>query len=108
MITTCWYLHQGAPVDMVDREHRSPLLLAAAQGGWRSVEILLAQGADPGIRDTSEKNLLHVVIMNGGSLSNLLQIRNSTKTWVGVVWQVRDVAHDRKKGRCQCVSKSDY
>lgn len=99
-------------MDMVDREHRSPLLLAAAQGGWRSVEVLLAQGADPGIRDTSDKNLLHVVIMNGGSLNNLLHIRNSTKTWVGVVWQVRDVdlweAHDGRKGRCQCVSERDH
>ncbi|KAK4295471.1 hypothetical protein Pmani_031988 [Petrolisthes manimaculis] len=75
-------IKEGAPVDMVDREHRSPLLLAAAQGGWRSVEVLLSHGADPGIRDTSEKNLLHLVIMSGGSLSDLLQIRlNSTKTW---------------------------
>ncbi|XP_071521478.1 transient receptor potential cation channel subfamily A member 1-like [Panulirus ornatus] len=69
-----YLVQEGAAVDQVDQEHRSALLLAAAHSGWRTVDVLLAHGANPNIRDLTAKNLLHIVIMNGGSLSDLLAL----------------------------------
>lgn len=69
---------------MVDKEHRSPLLLAAVHRGWRSVDVLLSRGADPAIRDSKNKNLLHVVVMAGGSLSDLLSLNHAKEAWVSV------------------------
>lgn len=71
-------------MDLVDKEHRSPLLLAAAHRGWRSVDVLLSKGADPAIRDSKNKNLLHVVVMAGGSLSDLLSLNHAKESWVCV------------------------
>ncbi|ROT81991.1 Transient receptor potential cation channel subfamily A member 1 [Penaeus vannamei] len=70
----------GAEVDQVDQENRSPLLLAASRRGWRTVDALLAHGADPTIRDSHLKNLLHVVIMNGGSISDVLSLKQARDT----------------------------
>ncbi|KAG7157059.1 Transient receptor potential cation channel subfamily A member 1-like 9, partial [Homarus americanus] len=76
-----YLIQEGAEVNQVDQEHRSPMLLAAAHGGWRSVDVLLANNADPSIRDLTDKNLLHVVIMNGGSLSDLLALNQVKDAW---------------------------
>ncbi|XP_042871223.1 transient receptor potential cation channel subfamily A member 1-like [Penaeus japonicus] len=75
-----YLIQEGASVDQVDQEHRSPLLLAASRRGWRTVDALLAHGADPTIRDTHLKNLLHVVIMNGGSISDVLSLKQARDT----------------------------
>ncbi|XP_069176074.1 transient receptor potential cation channel subfamily A member 1 [Procambarus clarkii] len=76
-----YLIQEGADVDQVDLEHRSPLLLAAAHGCWRSVDMLLTLSADPAIRDVTDKNLLHVVIMNGGSVSELLTLKHAKDAW---------------------------
>ncbi|XP_047477382.1 transient receptor potential cation channel subfamily A member 1-like [Penaeus chinensis] len=75
-----YLIEEGAEVDQVDQEHRSPLLLAASRRGWRTVDALLAHGADPTIRDSHLKNLLHVVIMNGGSISDVLSLKQARDT----------------------------
>lgn len=69
-------------MDQVDQEHRSALLLAAAHSGWRTVDVLLAHGADTSVRDVTAKNLLHIVIMNGGSLSDLLALDHAKEVSV--------------------------
>ncbi|XP_047737830.1 transient receptor potential cation channel subfamily A member 1 [Hyalella azteca] len=62
---------EGASLNTGDCESRTPLLLAAGQRCWRSVEALLQLGADPGIRDNSCKNILHIIVMNGGSINDI-------------------------------------
>ena len=69
---------QGAVADQVDQNHRTSLLLAASHGGWRTVDVLLAHGADPTIRDKCAKNLLHVVLMSGGSLNDVLSLKQAS------------------------------
>ncbi|KAK9692812.1 Ankyrin repeats (3 copies) [Popillia japonica] len=74
---------------MIDREKRSPLLLAASRAGWRSVHCLIRLGADIYMKDVNRRNVLHLVVMNGGRLeefanevskaksqTNLLQLLN--------------------------------
>ncbi|CAL4076212.1 unnamed protein product, partial [Meganyctiphanes norvegica] len=70
-----YLIEEGAYVNALDIEHRTPLLLAAAHRGWRSVEALLSKGADPCIRDIKAKNILHIVIVNGGSIAELLSLK---------------------------------
>ncbi|XP_068249556.1 transient receptor potential cation channel subfamily A member 1 isoform X2 [Palaemon carinicauda] len=71
-------IEEGALVDQVDQEHRTALWLAASRSGWRTVDVLLAHGADPTIRDINSKNLLHVVIMSGGSLNDVLSLKQTS------------------------------
>ncbi|XP_076043693.1 transient receptor potential cation channel subfamily A member 1-like [Oratosquilla oratoria] len=73
-----YLIKEGASVNLVDKEHRTPLLLAASQKGWRAVEVLLKHGADPSIRDTQDKNIFHVVIVNGGSITEILAHKSNT------------------------------
>ncbi|XP_066946629.1 transient receptor potential cation channel subfamily A member 1 [Macrobrachium rosenbergii] len=70
-------IDEGALVDQVDQDHRTALLLASSRSGWRTVDVLLAHGADPTIRDVNFKNLLHVVIMSGGSLNDVLSLKQA-------------------------------
>ncbi|KAK7066886.1 Transient receptor putative cation channel subfamily A member 1 [Halocaridina rubra] len=72
-----YLLEEGAMVDHLDKENRSALLLAAAHGGWRTVDILLKYGANPAVRDSNSKNLLHIVIMNGGSVTDVLSLTHA-------------------------------
>ncbi|XP_063845485.1 transient receptor potential cation channel subfamily A member 1-like isoform X1 [Scylla paramamosain] len=76
-----YLLDEGADIDMVDKEHRSPLLLAAAHRGWRSIGVLLSHGADLTIRDSNHKNILHVVVMSGGCLIELLSLNQAQESW---------------------------
>lgn len=80
---------EGADINMLDKEKRSPLLLAASRGGWRTVHLLIKLGSNINLKDVNHRNVLHLVIMNGGHLeefasevgkvqskSNLLQLLN--------------------------------
>ena len=52
----------------LDKENRSPILLAASRSGWRTVHVLIRLGADIHIKDVNQRNLLHSIILNGGRL----------------------------------------
>lgn len=52
----------------MDKERRTPLLLAAVRGGWRTVHTLIKKGADINVKDVNRRNVLHLVVMNGGRL----------------------------------------
>ncbi|GAB6022298.1 hypothetical protein CHUAL_006421 [Chamberlinius hualienensis] len=65
-----YLVHEGAPVNSLDMQHRSPLLLAASRGGWKSVEVLMRLNADITIKDNCNRNVLHFIVMNGGRLEH--------------------------------------
>lgn len=62
---------QGTDVNAKDKESRSPLLLAASRGGWRTVNTLIRLGANIRVKDNNTRNVLHLVVMNGGRLDEL-------------------------------------
>ncbi|XP_034255303.1 transient receptor potential cation channel subfamily A member 1 [Thrips palmi] len=62
---------EGADVNAKDKESRSPLLLAASRGGWRTVISLIRLGANIRVKDNNTRNVLHLVVMNGGRLDEL-------------------------------------
>ncbi|KAJ1525322.1 hypothetical protein ONE63_010144 [Megalurothrips usitatus] len=62
---------EGADVNAKDKESRSPLLLAASRGGWRTVIALIRLGANIRVKDSNSRNVLHLVVMNGGRLDEL-------------------------------------
>lgn len=49
------------------------MLLAASRGGWRTVLILIRLGADIRLKDANHRNVLHLVVMNGGRLEEFAQ-----------------------------------
>jgi len=59
---------QGADINPLDKERRSPLLLASSRGGWRTVQTLIRLGANIHLKDVNSRNVLHLVVMNGGRL----------------------------------------
>lgn len=63
-----YLVQQGADINALDKEHRSPLLLAASRSAWETVYVLINLGANITIKDSSSRNVLHLVIMNGGRL----------------------------------------
>ena len=40
----CYNFVQGAGLDSQDREHRTPLTLAASKQAWKTVKLLLSKG----------------------------------------------------------------
>lgn len=65
--------NEGADVNALDKEHRTPLLLAASRAGWRTVNILIRLGANIHLKDVNFRNVLHLVIMNGGRLEDFAE-----------------------------------
>lgn len=63
-----YLVKEGADINPLDRERRSPLLLAASRGGWRTVHSLIRLGANMNLKDDNYRNVLHLVVMNGGRL----------------------------------------
>lgn len=63
-----YLVSEGADLNALDKEHRSPLLLAASRAGWRTVHSLIRHGANINLKDIDLRNILHLVIMNGGRL----------------------------------------
>jgi len=62
---------EGADIDPLDKEKRSPLLLAASRSAWRTVNVLMRLGADVYLADSNSRNVLHLLVMNGGRLDDL-------------------------------------
>uniref|UniRef100_A0A1B0CK24 Transient receptor potential cation channel subfamily A member 1 n=3 Tax=Lutzomyia longipalpis TaxID=7200 RepID=A0A1B0CK24_LUTLO len=63
-----YLVENGADINALDKEHRSPLLLSASRAGWRTVHTLIRLGANISLKDANNRNVLHLVIMNGGRL----------------------------------------
>lgn len=63
-----YLIGEGADINALDKERRSPLLLAASRCGWKTVHVLIRLGARISIKDVNHRNVLHLVIMNGGRL----------------------------------------
>lgn len=61
---------QGAEINPLDKENRSPLLLAASRGGWRTVLTLIRLKANILLKDSNHRNVLSLVVMNGGRLED--------------------------------------
>lgn len=68
-----YLVSEGADINALDKERRSPLLLSASRGGWKTVHILIRLGADISIKDDNRRNVLHLVIMNGGRLEGFAE-----------------------------------
>lgn len=60
---------QGVEVNAVDSQKRTPLLLAASKGAWKTVHLLLESGADISLKDNKNRNFLHLAIKYGGKLN---------------------------------------
>ncbi|XP_035438092.2 transient receptor potential cation channel subfamily A member 1 isoform X8 [Spodoptera frugiperda] len=63
-----YLINEGSDINPLDKERRSPLLLAASRAGWRTVQTLIRLGADIELKDINSRNVLHLVVMNGGRL----------------------------------------
>lgn len=76
-----YYLHTC--LDTIDKERRSPILLAASRGGWRTVHVLIKMGANLHLKDVTQRNLLHLIIINGGRLEEFAKeiSSNSNCIW---------------------------
>ncbi|XP_033116145.1 transient receptor potential cation channel subfamily A member 1-like [Anneissia japonica] len=61
-------LKKGASIDIKDCEGRTPLMLAASRGSWRTVNALISMNADYQLRDIGDRNFLHHAVYNGFSL----------------------------------------
>lgn len=61
-------MFQKADVNVQDIDARTPLLLASSKGGWRTVDVLLQNGADITIKDKDNRNFLHLLIRHGGGI----------------------------------------
>ncbi|EDS35491.1 ANKTM1 [Culex quinquefasciatus] len=63
-----YLVQEGADLNALDQENRSPLLLAASRGGWRTVMVLIRLGANISLKDANCRNVIHLIITNGGHL----------------------------------------
>ncbi|XP_053683490.1 transient receptor potential cation channel subfamily A member 1 [Sabethes cyaneus] len=75
-----YLIHEGADINALDKENRSPLLLSASRGGWRTVMILIRLGANIALRDINSRNVLHLVIINGGRLDDFAKEVSCTQS----------------------------
>lgn len=57
-------------INSTDKERRSSILLAASRGGWRTVHVLIKLGASIHLKDVTQRNLFHLIIINGGRLED--------------------------------------
>lgn len=74
-----YLINEGADINALDREHRSALLLAASRGAWKTVWSLIRLGAQITIKDVNARNVLHLVIMNGGRLDEFAREVSGTQ-----------------------------
>jgi transient receptor potential cation channel subfamily A protein 1 len=67
-----YLLEKGAYIDALDKEKRSPLLLAASRNCINSVCYLLTKEASIKLKDSKLRNLLHLLIDMESSSSSLM------------------------------------
>ncbi|KAK9527797.1 hypothetical protein VZT92_014329 [Zoarces viviparus] len=63
----------GADPNSMDCKGNSPLLLATSCGAWRTVALLLSNGANVNVKDMCGCNFLHLAILQPKGLKNLPQ-----------------------------------
>ncbi|KAF6200611.1 hypothetical protein GE061_005054 [Apolygus lucorum] len=68
-----YLIKEGADVNPLDKEKRSPLLLAGSRGGWKTVLTLIRLKANIHLKDANDRNVLHLVVMNGGRLTEFAE-----------------------------------
>ncbi|CAL8292745.1 unnamed protein product [Lota lota] len=66
-----YLISMGGDVERMDCNGTTPLLLATSCGSWKTVALLLAKGANVGVRDRSGCNFLHLAILRRKGLKNL-------------------------------------
>ncbi|XP_013908594.1 PREDICTED: transient receptor potential cation channel subfamily A member 1 [Thamnophis sirtalis] len=62
---------QGANINTVDVEGRTPLLLATSCASWKTVNLLLSKGANVELKDLLGRNFLHLTVLQPGGLQHL-------------------------------------
>ncbi|CAG7718043.1 unnamed protein product [Allacma fusca] len=67
-----YLISQGASVNVLDKERRSPLVIAASRNGWRTMRVLIRLGAKVDLKDDEFRNALHVLVIHGGDLENII------------------------------------
>ncbi|XP_055841989.1 transient receptor potential cation channel subfamily A member 1 isoform X1 [Episyrphus balteatus] len=75
-----YLVSEGADIDALDKEHRSPLLLAASRSAWKTVHTLIRLRANISKKDSTARNVLHFVIMNGGRLPEFAEEVNKIQS----------------------------
>ncbi|XP_075069745.1 transient receptor potential cation channel subfamily A member 1 isoform X2 [Mixophyes fleayi] len=66
-----YLISMGANIDSVDKELRTPLLLATSCSAWKTVNLLLEKGADVTLTDNFGRNFLHLIVLQAGGLKNI-------------------------------------
>ena len=81
-------IQRGTPVDVRDRNGRTPLMVAAAFGNLAVAEVLLANRADPGARDRLYGDTaLHFAALSGNTgVASALLSRGVQTSMPGPTW----------------------
>ncbi|XP_060077074.1 transient receptor potential cation channel subfamily A member 1-like [Ylistrum balloti] len=64
-----YLLKQGADIDAQDSQDRTPLLIAASKGCWKTVQCLIVNNVSLAKTDRENRNFLHLAIKFGGRLN---------------------------------------
>lgn len=94
-----YLIGEGADIDALDREHRSPLLLAASRAAWKTVLGLIRLGAQITIKDANSRNVLHLVIMNGGRLEEFAR----EVTFIQCNSQLQQLLNEKDNSGCSAL-----
>ncbi|CAD5112443.1 DgyrCDS1665 [Dimorphilus gyrociliatus] len=61
-----YLIQQGADVNETNQDGMTPLLLAASKKAWKAMEMLMNKKADLFCTDDNKRNILHLIVTNGG------------------------------------------
>lgn len=72
---------EGADINALDKEQRSPLLLAVSSSSWKTVRLLVRLGANIHLKDVNGRNVVHMIVLNGGPLHEFAEeVKSKTTT----------------------------
>lgn len=94
-----YLIEEGADINALDREQRSPLLLAASRGAFQTVLALIRLGAEICIKDANLRNVLHLFIMNGGRLDEFAREVSETQ----FSCQLGDLLNEKDRTGCSAL-----